>query len=77
MILDGFDEIKELEIIDNLFNAFVNDMKDFENFKCIITSRPAYINGFAFQNYFKLLEFDIDKVEIFYKKIICVMLFVL
>lgn len=69
LILDGFDEIKELEIIDNLFNAFVNDMKDFENFKCIITSRPAYINGFAFQNYFKLIEFDIDKVEIFYKKI--------
>lgn len=69
LILDGFDEIKALEIKDNLFNAFENDIKDFENFKCIITSRPTYIDGFAFQNYFKILEFDIDEVEKFYKKI--------
>lgn len=69
LILDGFDEIKALEIKDNLFNAFENDIKDFENFKCIITSRPTYVNGFAFQNYFEILEFDIDEVEKFYKKI--------
>ena len=37
LILDGFDEIKALEIKDNLFNAFENDINDFENFKCIIT----------------------------------------
>ena len=69
LILDGFDEIKALEIKDNLFNAFENDINDFENFKCIITSRPTYINGFTFQNYFNILEFDIDDVEKFYKKI--------
>lgn len=44
-------------------------MKDFENFKCIITSRPAYIDPYYFQNVFELQKFDIDKVGNFYERI--------
>lgn len=65
LILDGFDEIKALDISQELLNRFFNDIKDFYNFKCIITSRPAYVKCEFFQNVLELKEFDIDKVENF------------
>ncbi len=67
LILDGFDELKILDTRDTLLNNFVENIKDFENFKCIITSRPAYINSTYFNNVFGLREFDISKIDIFYK----------
>lgn len=67
LVLDGFDEIKALDICQTLLNKFINEMKDFYNFKCIITSRPAYIDCEAFQNILELKEFDIDRVESFCK----------
>lgn len=69
IILDGFDEMKALDIRENILNAFFYDMKDFENFKCIITSRLHYINVSSFQNVFKIKELDITKVESFCKVI--------
>lgn len=69
LILDGFDEMKLLDIRDRLLNAFFNDIKDGNNFKCIITSRPTYIDSSHFQNVIELKEFNIDKVDVFYRNI--------
>lgn len=67
IVLDGFDEIKVLDIRNKLLHNFFDDIKDFINFKCIITSRPAYIEIKHFQNVLEIQEFDIKKVEIFYE----------
>lgn len=70
LILDGLDEIKALHIRGELLNEFLSDIKDFENFKCIITSRPAYIiTSYYFHNIIELRAFDIGRIEKFYKKI--------
>lgn len=66
LILDGFDEMKSLDIRARLLNAFFNDIKDRHNFKCIITSRTAYIDSSHFQNVIELKEFNIDKVYAFF-----------
>ena len=70
LVLDGFDEMKSLDIRHNVLNDFLTDIKDFENFKCIITSRPAYIDTQCSMDAMIALQaFGIDKVDIFYKKI--------
>lgn len=69
LILDGYDEMKALGDRESILEIFFEDMKDYENFKCIITSRPSYINSSIFHNIFELKEFDIERVERFYKKI--------
>lgn len=70
LVLDGFDEMKSLAIREWILNSLINDIKDFDNFKCIITSRPAYINTFCFQNVLDLKAFDIGRVDDFCEKII-------
>lgn len=65
IVLDGYDEMKTLNLRHQLLKDFFNEIKDFKNFKCIITSRPAYINSYNFQNVIKLKEFDIHRVETF------------
>lgn len=70
LIIDGFDEMKSLNRREDLINAFVSDIKDYENFKCIITSRPAYVESIWFNNVIELKEFDIHKVETFCKVIL-------
>lgn len=69
LILDGFDEMKTLDIREKLLNTFLNDIKDFEVFKCIITSRPAYIDASVFRNRMDIVPFDKDRIERFYQKI--------
>lgn len=69
-VLDGFDEMKSLDIRKRLLSTFFNDLKDFDNFKCIVTSRPDYIDLYHFHNAFELKEFDINKVDIFCRRII-------
>ena len=69
LILDGFDEIKALDIRDNVLSEFVSELKDFENLKCIITSRPAYIDAHYFQNLIEIKEFDLERVHKFYEEI--------
>lgn len=69
LVLDGFDEMKSLDIRDTILNGFLADIKDFENFKCIMTSRPAYIRSRYYMNIIELKEFDIYKVDEFCKKI--------
>lgn len=70
LVLDGFDEMKSLDIRHNILNDFLTDIKDFDNFKCIITSRPAYIDIQCPMDVKIVLQaFDIDKVETFYRKI--------
>lgn len=66
LVLDGFDEIKSLDIRQNILETFFNYIKDLSNFKCIITSRPTYTNSNHFQNVIDLEEFDINKVATFY-----------
>lgn len=68
-ILDGFDEMKTLDIRNKILNDFVSDIKDIKNFKSIITSRLPYISLNIFQNALKLQEFDINQIDRFYKKI--------
>lgn len=69
LVIDGFDEMKALDIRERVLNAFLNDIKDFENFKCIITSRPAYIDSACFQNRIELLAFNVERIKRFYQKI--------
>ena len=69
LVLDGYDEIKALDKRDRLLGAFISKLKDFGNLKCIITSRPAYVNSRYFNNAVELKEFDIERVEKFYKTI--------
>lgn len=65
LIIDGFDEIKALDVRKGLLNDFLNEMNDFDDFKCLITSRPAYIPSGYFQNVLELKAFGIDKVDDF------------
>lgn len=69
LILDGFDELKLMSARENLLDEFFNDILDFQNFKCIITSRPNYINISDFQNVFSILPFNLKKIKTFCKKI--------
>ena len=69
LILDGYDEIKVLDDVQNIINKFLVRLKDFDNFKCIITSRPTYIKSEYFANVIQLNRFKIGKVEEFYKRI--------
>lgn len=67
LVIDGFDEIKALDISDKLIGDFFVDIKDYDYFKCIITSRPAYINLIHFHNVCELKEFDFNRMEQFYR----------
>ena len=69
LVIDGFDEIKLLHQGDRLLDIFLNNITEFNNFKCIITSRPAYIDSTRFENVVEVQEFDIGKVDSFYAKI--------
>lgn len=69
LILDGYDEMKALHIRERFLNEFFNDIKDFENFKCIITSRPAYIDTNRFSYVIALKGFDLSRIEDFYRRI--------
>ena len=62
LVLDGYDEIKALDKRDRLLGAFISKLKDFGNLKCIITSRPAYVNSRYFNNAVELKEFDIEQI---------------
>lgn len=70
LILDGFDEMKTLDIRMRILNTFLSDIKDFENFKCIITSRPAYIDSSCFYNRIEILPFGVDEIKRFYLSIV-------
>lgn len=69
LILDGFDEMKALPRRKELLSEFLNDIRDFDNFKCIILSRPNYINDKGFNMHFSLLPFDPGKIANFYETI--------
>ncbi|MEY8392223.1 pentapeptide repeat-containing protein [Lachnospiraceae bacterium 45-W7] len=69
LIIDGFDEMKLLNQRDDILAAFINSLKDFEKYKCIITSRPVYIDSKYFDNVFELKEFNLEKIEFFCRKI--------
>ena len=69
LVIDGFDEIKLLHERNRLLDIFLNNITEFDNFKCIITSRTAYIDARRFENVVELQQFDIGKVDNFYTKI--------
>lgn len=69
LVLDGFDEMKALDIREEILNTFLNDIKDIEDFRCIITSRPAYVDAAVFYNRIDILPFNMDKIRAFYMKI--------
>lgn len=69
LVLDGFDEIKSLDRRRDILNDFLNDIKDLEKSKIIITSRPNYITTDNFDNNIKILPFSTEKVGLFYNKI--------
>jgi len=61
--------MKTLNIRESLLETFFIDIRDFENFKCIITSRPSYISSMDFQNVINILPFDSEQVGEFYFKV--------
>ena len=65
LIIDGYDEIKNTKRL--LLNKFFNSLLDFNNFKLIITSRVSYISEEYFHYAFKLLPFNIERMERFYE----------
>lgn len=67
ILLDGFDEIKSLDIGEKIVKEFLMDLKDYKNFKCIITSREFYINSNLFENVLQIKGFDVDQIEEFCK----------
>lgn len=69
LVLDGFDEIKSLDRRKQILNKFLNDIKDLEKSKIIITSRPTYIDSTNFQIRVELLQFGVEKIQRFYQKI--------
>lgn len=69
LILDGFDEMKSLDVREKVLNNFINDINDFDFLKVIITSRPTYIDSSYFQNVIELQKFDFENIKTFYKKI--------
>lgn len=69
LILDGFDEMKSLYIREKLLDDLLHNLLDYENMKCIITSRPNYIVTDGFQNSLEIKAFDVDKIELFCKKV--------
>lgn len=60
-----FEKNASLDIREELLSVFFNDINDFENFKCIFTSRPAYIDFAYFQNIIKLNVFNEEKIKAF------------
>lgn len=69
LVLEGFDEMKTLDIREEILSTFLNDIKDIDNFKCIVTSRPAYIDATCFYNRLQIQPFDISQIKRFYQKI--------
>lgn len=69
LVLDGLDEMKALDIRGGVMGEFYKEIKDLNNYKCIITSRPGYISSFYFENVLSIQNFDIDKIKVFYEKI--------
>ena len=69
LVLDGFDEIKSLDRRKQILNKFLNDIKDLEKSKIIITSRPTYIGSTNFQIGVELLRFGVEKIQRFYQRI--------
>lgn len=66
LVLDGFDEMKAVNIRESLLNAFFNDILDFNNLKIVFTSRPSYIEPNYFENVIELLPFNIHKIKRFH-----------
>lgn len=66
-IIDGFDEMKLLNKREKILDDFANDIKDFDNIKFIITSRPAYISSLNFDIFLELRPFNINQIERFYE----------
>lgn len=69
LVLDGFDEMKSLYKREHILNRFLNDIKDLEKSKIIITSRPTYIDSTNFQISVEFLRFEVEKIQRFYQKI--------
>lgn len=69
LVLDGFDEMKSLDKRGHILNKFLNNIKDLEKSKIIITSRPAYIDSTNFQISVEFLRFEVEKIQRFYQKI--------
>lgn len=67
IVLDGFDEIKSLDMRNELLSAFFSDILDIMHLKLIITSRIGYITYDNFQNVIKILPFDFIRIRKFYK----------
>lgn len=68
LILDGFDEIRLFNIRENILDTFFNDILNFRNIKCLITSRPNYVYSEYFECVVNLLPFSINNINEFYYK---------
>lgn len=66
LVLDGFDELKALNLREHILNRFLGEQLDIIGLKIIITSRPNYINMALFENVFTLLPFNTDKIKKFH-----------
>ena len=72
LIIDGFDEIKLGEERNSRLGQFLQNAKEVDRLKFIITTRPDYVNketAKRFKNWVDLRPFDEDKIITFYEKI--------
>ncbi len=69
LILDGLDEIKNLNEKQIIIDVFLDEILDLKNFKCIITSRINYIKTEGFLNVFELLPFNSLKISVYYRMV--------
>lgn len=69
LVLDGFDEMKTLDIRNELLDLLFVDILDFNNLKCIISSRINYIREKQFDNVLEIKTFNTDKIIEFCRKV--------
>lgn len=69
LVIDGFDEIKNVQHKDVLLKNLLNGILDFKNIKLIITSRPNYVSVSEFKNTIILLPFNDFQIRSFYRKV--------
>lgn len=67
LVMDGFDEFKQLNERDSFISDFLTDAMDIKNFKLLITSRPNYIDESDFQYVFEIFPLSRNEIKRYYQ----------
>ena len=69
IVLDGFDEIKEIHKGNHLLKKFIEDVNNVSNLKVIITMRSGYVSTAFLKEVYCLQHFDNLQIHDFYESI--------